>query len=260
MNQFIQFIQYFGIVLLLFEMAFILYQPASFNQSMMLIFTAAALINTIGYLLEMKATSLELALYAVKFTYIGKPYIVLSMFLFALHFCKVRYPKILGIILFATHTGIVMSVMTCEYQTLFYTSIEFTNDGLFPHLILGHGILYYLYLGLIVLYSIIMSYFCIKHHQVVKTRSDKVQTIYLIQIMLIPLFSFIVYLSGITHGYDITAPSYILCATMLLICSLKYNFLNALRVAKDDVLDNLRDGILFINNDSELLFFQQQSC
>lgn len=50
MNQFIQFIQYFGIVLLLFEMAFILYQPASFNQSMMLIFTAAALINTIGYL------------------------------------------------------------------------------------------------------------------------------------------------------------------------------------------------------------------
>jgi len=73
-------------------------------------------------------------------------------------------------------------------------------------------------------------------------------------ITLIPIIGFFIYLSGITQGYDITAPSYIFCATILLICSIRYNFLGTLQLAKDSVLDNLKNGVIVLDNSQELLY------
>jgi len=94
MYQLYLWIQYIGIILLLVEIGIILYQNASFNQSLVL------------------------------------------------NYCRIKYPKPLGLILFFFHAGITVSVLTCEYHTLFYTSIAYTKEGVYPHLILGHGIIY----------------------------------------------------------------------------------------------------------------------
>lgn len=254
MNTLFIIIQYFGIILLIIEIGIILYQDSSFNQSMMLIFTTSALINTIGYLMELQATSLELALYAVKFIYIGKPYIVLSMFLFVLNYCRVSHRKTVTISLFGLHTLIGISVLTCEYQNWFYTSISFTEEGIYPHLVLRHGFLYRIHMSMILLYSICMVICCIRRYYHSKDRIEKVHMRYLTLITLIPVLSFLIYLTKITNGYDITAPSYILCATMLLICSIRYNFLGTLRIAKDNALENMKEGIVVLNNSNELLY------
>ena len=50
-------------------------------------------VNFVGYLFEMQADTPQEAMMAVKFSYLGKPFIVLTMFLFAMECCKVRLPK-----------------------------------------------------------------------------------------------------------------------------------------------------------------------
>lgn len=254
MNNVLVYFQYLGIALLLVEIAFTLYQPPSISQSMILILITAALINTIGYTMELKATSKELALYAVKFIYIGKPFIIVSMFLFVLNYCRISFPKILDVVLYILHALISFSVFTCDSHNWFYTNIEFTTEGLYPHLILDHGFLYYFFIFLCIFYSVCMVICCIRRYRHSREHAERTNIIYLTLIVLIPLTSYIVYFTGITNGYDITAASYILCGGLLLICYIKYNLLSALRIAKDDVLDNLRDGILFLNTNSEPVY------
>ena len=82
-------IQYIGIFTLLVEILYVLNRKASRLQTTMLIVLLATLVNFVGYLLEIQATSKEMALQAVKFIYLGKPFIVLAMFLFTLKYYKV---------------------------------------------------------------------------------------------------------------------------------------------------------------------------
>ena len=257
MYQLYLWVQYIGIALLLLEIGIILYQDASFNQSLVLIFNTAALINSIGYLMELQANTMELALYAVKFIYVGKPFISLSTLLFVLNYCRIKYPRPLGLLLFFLHAGVTISVLTCEYHTLFYTSIAYTRDGVYPHLILGHGIIYNCYMCLILIYSVIMIACCLYRCKRCQDFYERKNIARVALITLIPIAGFFIYLSGVTQGYDITAPSYILCATILLICSIRYNFLGTLQLAKDNVLDNLKNGVIVLDNSLELLYVNE---
>lgn len=74
-------IQIIGIVILLSEIIYINIQPPSKMCSLLTVFTICALINSIGYLLELLSTSKDEALMAVRFTYCGKVYILVIMFL-----------------------------------------------------------------------------------------------------------------------------------------------------------------------------------
>ena len=65
-------------------MVLLLYRPSNL-QRMLLIIELATLVNHVGCLLMMESTTPETALMAVKFSYIGKPYILLAIFLFLLN-------------------------------------------------------------------------------------------------------------------------------------------------------------------------------
>ena len=131
MYTFLLGIQYVGIVVLLVTMLRVLKQQPSKQQQIMMFLLMSLLLNFVGYLFEMTATTQREALRAVQISYLGKPFILLMKFLFIADYCRIRLPKQLVAVLTVFHLSITMLVMTCEYQNLYYDGLYFINDGLF---------------------------------------------------------------------------------------------------------------------------------
>lgn len=108
-------------------MVLLLYRPSNL-QRMLLIIELATLVNHVGCLLMMQAKTAETALMAVKFSYIGKPYILLVIFLFLLSFYRVHIPNFIKYALCVFHVCISMLVLTCEHHRLFYSSMKFVDE------------------------------------------------------------------------------------------------------------------------------------
>ena len=107
-------LQVLGIIVLFGETLYLANQRPSRQQIRMLLLMIALLVNFVGYLFEIQAKTQEQALQAIKFSYLGKPIIVLTMFLFVMDYCKVRMPKWLPAVLSCCHIIIILLVLSCE--------------------------------------------------------------------------------------------------------------------------------------------------
>lgn len=254
MYQFFLTIQYVGITLLFFLMIYTLYQKASKNQQLLLIFTISALLNDIGYLKELRATTYDSALEASKLTYIGKVYIILSMFFFILNYCRIHHSKAFSISLIMIHTAILILVLTCEQHTLFYRDIRFCYDGYFPHMEFDYGPGYYLFCILSFTYVIIIQLSCAKRLRETKDHLQRVQLWHLLYITFVAIMGFACYQTGITHYYDATSISYMIGTLILIVSTFQFNLLHTVEIAKESVVDNLSNGIIIVDNADSILY------
>ena len=251
-------IQYLGIIIIFVQvMVLLLYRPSNL-QRMLLIIELATLVNHVGCLLMMQASTAETALIAVKFSYIGKPYILLAIFLFLLYFYRVHIPYLLKYALCVFHVCISLLVLTCDHHNLFYSSMKFVDEGYFPHLVFGHGPFYIINTVLIFFYFLTGLLLSVIKYKDMRTRDEQRCAFYLDAIILIGAVGLIVYFTGITGGYDTTLPAYLIGNIILQICVMKYNMLDALEVAKDTIADEIAQGILVVAPDGRIIYDNQQ--
>lgn len=251
-------IQCVGIAILVIEIVYILEQKASWQQTNLLIVVLATLVNFVGYLFEILAPTQEMALLAVKFLYLGKPYIVLGMFLFIMRFYGIQIPRWVKGILYTMHVGISALVFTCDKHFLFYSSIDYTREGFFPHLVLGHSFIYKAYSGVILIYLLILLGVGVYRYYKTDEKKEKMQAMYLTAIAGTAGLGFVVYFSGIMKGYDTTLLGYLGCTILLLIVMLRYDLLDTVDLAKEHIVDELIDGLLVLDKHSHLLYANQQ--
>lgn len=251
-------IQYIGIAVLIIEILYILKQKASWTQTYLLIIVLATLINFVGYLFEIQAASKEMALQAVKFLYLGKPYIILATFFFVMRFYNISIPKWIRYAMCAMHIGISILVLTCDKHFLFYSSIDYTYEGFFPHLVLGHSLIYKIYSGIILIYLLILLGSGIYKYRTTSGTRARKQILYLTVIAGVSGLGFLVYFSGIMKGYDSTLLGYLVCTILLLIVMVRYDLLDTVDLAKARIIDEFADGVLVMDKDSQLLYFNPQ--
>lgn len=251
-------IQYIGMIVLMMEIMYILRQKTSKLQTILLIVVIATLVNFAGYLFEIQATTKEMALQAVKFIYLGKPYIVLGTFLFSMQYYKVELSKVLKNLLCIMHAAISVLVITCDYHTLFYSSIDYVEEGFFPHLVLGHGILYNIYTFFIILYLFAVLVIGIKKYRSARDLKERRQIGFMIMIPCISAAGLFIFFSGVAKGYDTTLPAFLLCAIMLLILLLRYNLLDTVELAKESVMDEFADGLVVLDQNGKVMYVNKQ--
>lgn len=253
-------IQYIGIVALIIEIIYVLKQKASRLQTMMLLVLIATLINFAGYLFEMQAFDRDRALMAIKFIYFGKPYIALGIFLFAMEFYKVHIPKWVINFLCFVHVFVTILVLTCERHTLYYSSIDYTYEGIFPHLVFGHSIIYIVYnYGFIIGYLLIMAYVGFKNYKYALTNIEKKRIILMSSISGVSVGGFVLFSSGVFKGYDTTVPAYVISATLLMIMMFRYDLLDALTLAKDDIIDEFDAGIVVLDERNRVIYVNKKA-
>jgi len=259
MHTFFIVIQYIGILILVVEAIYVIGRSPSRHQQYFTFLILALCINFVGYLMELEAGNQREALQAVKFLYVGKPFIGFSIFLFVMQVCKVKIPKWTVKTLAGIHIGVMFLVLTCEKHTLYYTSIGWTEKGLFPHIVLGHGVMYNIHNALLLVYALIMVIVCSSRFLKAHTPAERSQFQNLIIINVVAVAGFVIYQSGITGGYDITLSAYLIDTILLSVLIFKDKIFDTLSLAKDLAIDSLAEGIVVVDNDEKIIYFNQKA-
>ena len=120
-------IQCLGIGIIFYEMIHLAIQRPSKLQTLLLLIVGAILINNFGYTLEIAAPTKEIALQAVRFSYLGKPFILCLMYIFVMEYCGFSLPAWGKRILFSIAAFISIFVLCSNYNKLFYSPNYFTK-------------------------------------------------------------------------------------------------------------------------------------
>lgn len=117
-------------------------------------------VQNLGYLLEMQAKSLGEAMVAVRTEYLGGAFMGTFLLIFTMRYCGYQIRSGIKNGLFLFDGMVLLGCWTYQYNSIYYSYVEFTEEGLFPHLILHRGILYYVNI-VVLLAEIIYSIRCI---------------------------------------------------------------------------------------------------
>lgn len=251
-------IQHLGIVILFIEIFYVLWQKRSELQALVLMVVVSTLVNFVGYLLEIQANTKELALQAVKFIYVGKPFIALATFMFTLKYYKVELSKKLKACLCLIHTAVSVLVLTCDRHQLFYTSIDFVDEGLFPHLVLGHGLIYNLYMILVCVYLVALLVIGVMRYRKADTKRERDMICLLMGIPVVSMIALAILFSGVTQGYDMTVISYLMGTIFLLLLLFRYKLLDTVEVAKENAIDEISQGLIVLDRSYRVIYTNHQ--
>lgn len=247
--------QYVGIFVLVLEIICVLCRKNTKLQTILLMVLVSTLVNFVGYLFEMQATTQVMALQAVKVIYLGKPFIILFIFIFFIERMGIKPPKFLYPALSILHMAVSALVITCDHHSLFYSSIDYdTESGLFPHLVLGHSAFYMIYHIVILAYFFFMFGMGIKRFRSTKNKRERMQIIYLNIISAVSVLGLLFFFSGLSNGYDTTIPAYLIATILLLVLIIRYDLLDALSLVKENVMDEFAEGLLVIDQDENMLY------
>ena len=252
-------IQYFGIAVFFIELLYVINQRPSRLQNILVLVMITSLLNFIGYTLEMKATNLQEAMCAIKVAYIGKPFIALCSFFFVVEYFHITLHKWIKNVLIGIHVAIATFVFFYDKHSLFYYDVEFVYSGLYPHVKLEHGIVYLLYTFLLLIYMVVILIIGYQHYVKAETKNEKMRILCLCSITLITIITYLIYLTGVTGGYDLTAIGYLISATLLLISMVRYNLFDALTLAKDDISDEMEEGLIVVDRMDKIIYFNKRA-
>ena len=251
--------QYVGIIILFIEGIYVFCQKPSRQQNLLLLMIISLLINFFGYLFELQAPTKEQALQAVKLIYLGKPFIMLSIFLFVMEYCKIRIPKVSNWLMVILHSLTTLLVLTCEQQNLYYSSIGYTEQGFFPHLVFGHGPFYLIYHITVALYFITMTAACTYRYRRAKSKTEKRRLRNFFAMIIIMLAGLLAFMLGKTGGYDSTLIAYLISIFVLGISLFRDKLLDTLYMAKEQAVDELSDGLIVLDDENTVIYKNQQA-
>lgn len=259
MYNFLLTIQYAAIIILMGDIIFLFTRKPNETQRNLLMLHVSMLITVMAYTAEIQCQSVEAMRLAVKFGYIGKPLIILSVFFLVVDYCKINLPKWLRIILPIIQMGMICLVFTFEKHTLFYKNSRYNNQGLLPYLSKEHGILYNSYTVLLVLYGAFSIGICV--YQASKT-SNLVQRIALLRlagIIILPFLGFACYLMNLTKGYDASILGYVIAAVVFSVMFSHYDQFEVVNVATDNIMQHLDLGLIVYDNNGALLHINDKA-
>ncbi len=246
-----------GISIITFALFLLLRGDGSREQKLMLYFLTGSLIQNAGYLLELTSPTVEAALVAVKFQYLGSLVIPITYCHFMYNYCFEKVPEKLLRFLRVIDFFILALVFTCDLHKIYYSQIDWllTADG-HGYLSLSYGPGYWLFMscGTIIPYALTLSVLirvCIQKPDYAEDRKYRL-ILFLSAIPVVVLFSYIMKLTSV---YDPTpfVLGLILSSVIILIWRRKvYDFSS---LAAGILLDSMSDGVIAIDNHRHIISY-----
>ena len=260
MLTFLIVVQFVGLIILFSEALYLVNQRPSRQQIRLLLLMIAMIVDFTGHLFIMQAVTEEQSLQALKFSYLGRPIGVLALFLFVMEYCKVRIPKWVPAALGAFHLAGIMLILTCDRHRLYYSSIEFTTKGLFPHLILRAGPVCLIYYGCIAVYVVVMVLACIRRYSQWVNEAERHRILAFYAIIGITLLGWAGHLLNWFGGYDPTLVAELISVLILSSYLYKDKVLDTLSMAQDQAIDELSDGLVVLDHDNALIYRNKKAA
>ncbi|MCQ2742822.1 MAG: HD domain-containing protein [Bacilli bacterium] len=257
-------IQVIGLAIVFGMICYTLAQKPSVPSRNILVILICTGIALLGYLFEMEATTMETAVLAVKIGYLGKPFLLLATFYFVARYSKIKTPRWLFWILCSLCIVFLGIIYTNNYHHLYYAEVRY-EEGFGGHYwtTSTKGPLYWVYVAMNVGYfiaNLVMSIFATKK---AISKKEKRILFYMYALIAVGVLGYIIYLTGITNGYDTTILGLLLDTIIMSLLFWRYSLFDALALAKDMALDiysnalvilDSADTVIFINKTAKELF------
>lgn len=256
-----------SIITFLVEIAYVANHLNSKIHAYLLFYIVCCLINNVGYTMEMTAKSSEAFYTATRLLYLGKMNIALAFFVFILLYCRVKISKIVPAFLFVLHQILYVIVLTNDWHHLYYTTITYVEEGLFPHNNCGHGPAYTFAMTLPYIYMMSTFVIIIKTYGKLRTKEEKRQMLFLVVAPVVSLAGTLFFLTGETQGFDTGNVGLIISAGFMFLSLFRYKLVDTVDMVKNTVADSLGDGLIaidaydhvaYVNERAKALFPQVQ--
>ncbi|MCI8992362.1 MAG: response regulator [Eubacterium sp.] len=251
----------FGICLSVIALLLLLNGDGAREQKLLIIIMCGSLVQNIGYLLELTASTLEAAMTAVTVENVGSAFVPLCYCWFIYIYCYITPPKILlrilGVISF-----FVLPTVFFNWHGLFYQEVQWVADvNGFYHVSLTYGPLYVVFL----LSRIIIPYaLCILTLvSAIRGRSDQqVNRQYwtILGFSSFPVVILIAYIFKLIKVYDLTPVTLAISMAMVVIVVWSRRNYDFRHLAAEKILESLGDGVITLDDHDRLVSYNRAAA
>ncbi|MCR4925966.1 MAG: response regulator [Clostridiales bacterium] len=253
-------IQYITIVGLFAETCIVFRRRKNPLHNYLLFSCISILINSVGYLLQLEATTKDVYITALQFSYLGRIWVALALFFFVSELCNMQLPLWSRITLVSAHVIIYASILTLRSSNLYYKTTSFMLDGEFPKFTHTNGIMHHFLMMLVICYMVVGFTMLIKtfrkeHSAVAKKRIVMV-------ILSVVFLSFFVILNIVVSAvsinrFDFTAFGYPITTVFMFIAILRCDLLGTKEIAKEVMIDRIPEGIIAVDTKGVVQYFNE---
>lgn len=246
-------IQCLGIAILAGELVYAKLHAPSSNQNYMSAFIACTFMVFVGYLIEMTATTVDVALIGKKISYLGKPAAILLPAFFVAKICKVKIPQGIKISLFLYSVIIILMAVTCNYHYLYYTSYALDTSGVVSKLKTTPGIFYHSFSVLTIGGILFTAGVLVRAFRHVKSSWEKDKLLLICFIPLVGILCKSVSMSGILGDFDISYAASLVSSLCLLLFFAKYSIFDVVALSKDAAFDEHPSGFVVLDKRDQVV-------
>lgn len=239
----------FGISMIIFWSR----KQASQNLKWLLLTVSGATICMLLYYMEICDTNLEFMQTVHNLSYVFKAYTLLCFWMFLYYYCDIKIKKsmLYGMLIFTFVLSIVLALNSLH--GLVYTPIKIGTDFMVPYLVLEPHILYYVFVYVMWAFMIFCAIMILR--RIPGSRGmQRMRYIILAVAVLLPTSGLV--LQEVFHyiRLDYIVIDLILCLVLLLILTKKYGLLDTVILAKENIMDNTKEGLLVLDAEYNVLY------
>ena len=251
----------FGIGLTFVALILLLNGDGAREQKLLIFIMCGSLVQNVGYLLELTAPTVEVAVAAVTIENVGSTFVPLCYCWFIYTYCYARPPKRFLQILAAVDF-LVLPTVFFNWNGLFYQEFQWlsTTDG-FHYVSISYGPLY----GVFMITRIIIPYILcfITLVRAIRQRSDQqvnrqYQTILIISTL--PVIVLVAYVFKLANVFDLTPVTLAISMAMVVIVVWSRRNYDFRHLAAEKVLESLGDGVIALDDHDRLVSYNRAAA
>lgn len=231
------------------------------EQKLLIIIMCGALVQNVGYLLELTAPSLEAAMTAVKVENVGYSFVPLCYCCFIYIYCYATPPKILlrilGIVDFLALPSVFLN-----WHGLVYRKVSLVADpNGFHHISISYGPLYVVFLFSRILIPYTLCIYTLV--RAIRERSDRQvnhQYWLIFGMSTLPVIILIAYVFKIIKYFDPTPLTLAVSVSMVVIVIWGRRNYDFRHLAAEKVLESLGDGVIALDDQDRLVSYNRAAA
>lgn len=251
----------FGIGLTVIALLLLLNGEGAKEQKLLIIIMCGSLVQNLGYLLELTAPTVDVAMAAVKVENVGSAFVPLCYCWFLYIYCDIIPPVKLLRTLCAVSFFILPTVFF-NWSGLFYKDVQWISDANgFYHVSISYGPLYVFFLFSRIIIPFIL---CIATLiRAIRERSDqKVSRQYwtILGISTFPVIMLLAYVFKLLKVFDFTPVTLAISMSMVVIVVWSRRNYDFRHLAAAKVLESMGDGVIALDDHDRLVSYNRAAA
>mgnify|MGYP001065642615 FL=1 len=206
-----------------------------------------------GYLLELLSQDLGEAMVAVRMEYLGGAFITTFLFVFVARYCGYNVPRLLEALMFGVDGFVLLCVWGYEHTGLYYSSVSFTTDSAIPHLELGRGPFYYIFLVQLIIHLVGCFLFTMQANRRSQKGKMKLNVLTLGICCIFTIIGMVLSLARVIDGFDVVPGFEALGIMGFGIVVIFYHVFDLSISAHEEVIRSIDEAVLILDEDGSFI-------